>query len=273
MPTPSAHVPVTLGCASFRSLELGPATVVEASFPAGSVLPRHSHERGSVAVMMDGCFDLDLRTTTRHCAPTAVFTEPAGSSHTNRMGTAGARVVVVQPDPADDEFFRPFAHLLREPTHRYHAGVAGRASQLAGELTAADDLGALAAEGLVIEMLVMLARLAPNGHRPPPAWVWRMQELVHARFAETIRLTDLAREVGIHPAHLARGFKNQFGVTVGSYVRRLRLDWAAVELARSDTSLARVALAAGFADQSHFTRAFRRYTGLTPSVYRRTTRG
>ena len=62
-------------------------------------------------------------------------------------------------------------------------------------------------------------------------------------------------------------------MTVGTYVRRLRLDWAARELARSDTALARVALVAGFADQSHFTRAFRGYTGLTPSVYRATTQG
>ena len=273
MSTPSGHVPVTLGCASSRSLDLGPATVVEASFAAFSVLPRHSHERGSVAVMMDGSFDLELRTTTRHCAPTAVFIEPAGSSHTNRMGTAGARVVVVQPNPADEEFFRPFAHLLEEPTHRYHAGVTARAAQLAGELTAADDLGALAAEGLVIDMLVTLARLAPGGRRPAPKWLWRVQELLHARFGETVRLADLASDVGVHPAHLARAFKSQFGVTVGTYVRRLRLDWAARELARSDTALARVALVAGFADQSHFTRAFRGYTGLTPSVYRATTQG
>jgi AraC-like DNA-binding protein len=59
---------------------------------------------------------------------------------------------------------------------------------------------------------------------------------------------------------------------MGSYVRRLRLDWAARELVRSETSLAGVALEAGFADQSHFTRFFKRHTGLTPQAYRRAMR-
>ena len=119
-----------------------------------------------------------------------------------------------------------------------------------------------------MEILVALTRLGRPRHRVPPAWLWRAQELLHARFSETVRLADVAREVAVHPAHLARVFKGQFGISVGSYVRRLRLDWAAVELERSDTSLAGVALTAGFADQSHFTRAFKRQLGITPSAFR-----
>jgi AraC family transcriptional regulator len=90
---------------------------------------------------------------------------------------------------------------------------------------------------------------------------------------QPVRLAELAREVSVHPAHLARAFRQQFGTSVGGYVRRLRLDWAAAELERSETALAAIALAAGFADQSHFTRSFRRYTGFTPGAYRRGRRG
>ena len=273
MPSASGNVPITLGSPSFHDLDLGPATVTDAWFPARTVLPRHMHERASVVVMMEGSFDLELASATRHCGPTAVFSEPAGSAHTNRMGTAGAHVVVVQPDPREDDLFRPFAAVLEQPTHRYHGGLAARASQLARELRAADDLGALAAEGIVMEMLIALTRLGPTTRRRPPAWLGRAQELLHARFGETVRLADVAREVAVHPAHLARAFRDHLGISVGGYVRRLRLDWSAGELERSDTSLAGIAPAAGFADQSHFTRVFRRYIGFTPSVYRRTKRG
>ena len=50
---------------------------------------------------------------------------------------------------------------------------------------------------------------------------------------------------------------------MGEYARSLRLEWAASRLALDDASLAQVALEAGFADQSHFTRAFRRHAGVT----------
>ena len=58
-------------------------------------------------------------------------------------------------------------------------------------------------------------------------------------------------------------------MTLGSYVRNLRLEWVAARLLSSEEPLASLALAAGFADQSHLTRAFKRYSGLTPRAYRR----
>jgi AraC-like DNA-binding protein len=51
-------------------------------------------------------------------------------------------------------------------------------------------------------------------------------------------------------------------------VRRLRVEWAASRLVSSDTPLSRLALEAGFVDQSHFTRAFKGRFGITPARYR-----
>jgi AraC family transcriptional regulator len=269
MSMPIRSVPVTMGSPSFRSLELDSFGVIEAWFPAKALLPRHSHERPCVAVMLDGSFDLRFPGKCFDCSPPTVFTEPAGETHANCIGCGGAHVLVVQPNPAHSELLRPFAGLLNRATHQRHPGMAERALRLAGELDGIDDLSALAAEGIVLEMLVGLTRGGRRGARGLPRWLLQAQQLLHECFAEPIRIADVARSVGVHPAHLARGFRTHFRLSMGSYVRRLRLDWAAAELVRSDRSLAALALAAGFADQSHFTRFFKRHTGFTPNTYRR----
>jgi AraC family transcriptional regulator len=82
------------------------------------------------------------------------------------------------------------------------------------------------------------------------------------------RLADVAQVAGVHPMHLARLFRERFGYSMGEFVRRRRIAWACGQLAGSEATIAAIALAAGFADQAHFTRTFRRITGCTPSWYR-----
>ena len=82
-------------------------------------------------------------------------------------------------------------------------------------------------------------------------------------------MRSLAKEAGVHPVHVARVFRRQHGTTVAGYVRKLRVAWAQEELLRPGATTVEVALAAGFADQSHFARVFRRVVGLTPGQWRR----
>jgi AraC family transcriptional regulator len=93
-------------------------------------------------------------------------------------------------------------------------------------------------------------------------------ELLHERFRETPSVTEIAASVGVHPSHLARSFRAYYRESLGECVRRLRLEWAASRLVRADVPLATLANEAGFVDQSHFTRAFKRRFGLTPARYR-----
>jgi len=80
-------------------------------------------------------------------------------------------------------------------------------------------------------------------------------------------LTELAAEVGVHPAHLSRALQVR-GETVGEYLRRRRVEQAERALA-GPRPLAEIAADAGFADQAHFTRVFRRHFGMTPAARRR----
>jgi AraC-like DNA-binding protein len=93
------------------------------------------------------------------------------------------------------------------------------------------------------------------------------------RFCEALRFDALAVELGCERTALARAFRARFRVSMGEYVRELRVAEVQRRLARGDdASLAEIALRCGFADQSHCTRVFRRLTGTTPAAWGRARR-
>ncbi len=141
--------------------------------------------------------------------------------------------------------------------------------RLAAELRATDAAAPLAAEGLALELLAAASREeASRRIDRAPSWLSSAEDLLRARVGDCVRLSELANEIGVPPVQVARAFRARYGVSVGEYGRRTRVEWAAAEIARGDRSLAEIATEAGFADQSHFTRLFKRYLGTTPGQYR-----
>jgi AraC family transcriptional regulator len=128
-------------------------------------------------------------------------------------------------------------------------------------------------EDVRLELLARAAReRQERRRRARGAWLRDVRDLIRARIPATPSLSELAAHAGVHPAHLARTFRGEYGLTVGQYTRLLRVEWAAVQLASTDITLAELARAAHFADQSHFTRVFKRYMGVPPGAYRRAVR-
>lgn len=134
-------------------------------------------------------------------------------------------------------------------------------------LVASVEIGTVLRE-LVRQLLAAVGRFAADQQPVQANWLGEARDLLRTRTPAPLSLGELAAAVGVHPVHLARSFRREFGMTVSQYSRALRLDWAAAQLA-GEAPLARIALEAGFADQSHFTRAFRGYTGMTPGRYRK----
>jgi AraC-like DNA-binding protein len=194
-----------------------------------------------------------------------------GDRHSNTVGSGGARVLALLPDPRAEELLGACAPLLDSVHHWRHGGVAGLGRRLALELRSEDAAARLALEGLALEALALGLRSGTRtgGGTRPPAWVRRGVDLLHDRFLERIDLLDLARELGVDPQRLSVSFRAAFGVSPGTSQRRLCLDWAARQLIESELPIGTVALRAGFYDQAHFTRQFRRHTGETPGAYRR----
>ncbi len=79
---------------------------------------------------------------------------------------------------------------------------------------------------------------------------------------------EMAARAGVTPSHFCRIFKKANGVSPHQYVIKARLERAQHLLSQTDTTISQVAELMGFTSQSHFTRAFKQFTGRTPSDFR-----
>ncbi|HEX8230616.1 MAG TPA: AraC family transcriptional regulator [Chloroflexia bacterium] len=272
---PDVSAPIATGSVDLSILEVGGFRVTDAVFPPGLRLASHYHERTCFAVVLEGSLDKAFPRAEYYSPASTAITMPAEERHRDHFERAGAHMLVIEPDPGSEELVRPCARLLGQVSHFRDGGVVALAWRMSREFRNPDAVSHLMLEGLALEMLGAAARLhtgTPTDRRPPQ-WLATAEESLRARFMERLQVAQLASEVGVHPVHLARAFKLHFGESLGQYVRRLRLDWAATQLATSEIALTDLAGMAGFADQSHLTRAFKRHTGFTPAQYRQNSVG
>jgi AraC family transcriptional regulator len=95
-----------------------------------------------------------------------------------------------------------------------------------------------------------------------------IEEYIDVHLEKDLSVEELASHLGISPSYFARSFRSSVGLAPHSYVMRRRLLRAQELLARTELPLTDIALATGFADQSHFSRRFHEMTGMPPRTFR-----
>lgn len=97
----------------------------------------------------------------------------------------------------------------------------------------------------------------------------RAMACIHTHYAGPLTREDIAERIGISADYLTDCFRQEFGITPMTYIRRYRIRQACELLLSTDQSITQVAMNVGFSDSAHFTRTFLREIGLTPKAYRR----
>jgi AraC-like DNA-binding protein len=129
--------------------------------------------------------------------------------------------------------------------------------------------GALLVLDRTVRAALRFAGAMPDRHhdRARRERVAAVQEAIATRFGERLTLTDLARTAGCSSFHLARIFRARTGTTIHAHLTQVRLR-AAMERLGPRADLAGLSFELGFSSHSHFTSAFRRAFGATPSAVR-----
>ncbi len=207
--------------------------------------------------------------TVLHQAPASVGVYPAGL----RARTVGvnSRYVQVCWKP---ELYRAIApHLPILPRIDFAFSEDPLLRQLARSLVEEVGQGTmdrLLADSLMAAIAMRVAQrvAAPPEPDLPPPRLRRVLDYIEAHLDQELTLAELAGVACLSPCHLSRSFKQAVGTGPQRYTVRRRVERAKALLRGSDASLASIAAAVGFADQSHFTAAFRQEIGLTPGRFR-----
>jgi AraC family transcriptional regulator len=233
--------------------------LVRKEYSAGFVMPAHSHERWKICLTLSGLHSDLERGVRRHKGPSFLSVLPPGERHSSVFSETTKCFHI----EFDEDFVSPTLGLIYVADGR----IPILAHRINAEFGSSDTSSALLIQGLSLELLAFLGR-AKSDSAARPQWLDKSAALLRERRSDAVTAAEIAAEIGVHPVHLSRQFKRHFGMNMGEYLRETKVKLACDEL-RSGKSLVEIAAAAGFADQSHFTRVFKKIVGETPGEFRK----
>ena len=241
----------------------------EKAYSARARLPTHAHELSHFCFVLAGTYKEEIGRKHFERGPATLVYYPPDVCHGEEHFACG-RHFLVEIDRKGFETISDYGAHLVDPVLLREDYSVWLAARMYREFREGDQFSPLVLESISTELLIAaLRQCAPRSERKPPLWLERVKECLRENFSEPPTLSELARAVEIHPTHLARVFRRFEHCTVGDYLRKVRISYARQRILESSEPLVEIGLAAGFADQTHFTRSFKRITGMTPTEFRR----
>jgi AraC family transcriptional regulator len=236
--------------------------------PSSLSLPVHDHAQAYFSLLLAGDYLESVGGKEWRYRPFDAGFHPARLPHRDSIGAAGARFLCLEVSAGS--LAAADLRLSNAPT-LLPADVAVQLLRLHRPLMLG-ILSALDCENAVWELCGEVSDEPRYAERRRPAWLSRSLELIEEEFGKPLTVQEVARRSGIHPVHLSREFRRRFGESLGEYTNKVRVRHACALMMCDDESLAAVAAATGFTDQSHLCRVFKSLLGCTPSEFRRSAR-
>lgn len=230
-------------------------------------LPMHAHQNAYFCWIRQGHFAERYGQRQRQCKPGMLVFHPPEEQHSERIESECSSSFNIEMEPGWLQWATAHSPIPLEPRVVEQGEQCHLVERLYREMEINDNASSLAIQGLTLELLAGLVR-SHKAEPQLPFWLQRVKQVLHDRFQHRLNWHDLATVAGVHPVYLGQCFRKHFHCTPGDYQRRLRVEWAKRQLLETDLPLVEIALQAGFADQSHLTRAFKKQTGKTPRAFR-----
>jgi AraC-like DNA-binding protein len=230
--------------------------VFETDHRGCSAMRHHRHDFPFVTIVLDGAYVEVQDAVPEFCCDGTIVVHEACEEHADRFARDTRCLNVELPHAAGAAYPRGAVTLDRQALRDAVESVVRSFHDRTNDLSnAVSNLHA-----------ALLERSEPVRDRPH----WLRRALDEFAWAHPVPFREAAANAGVHETHFSRAFRRHVGMTANEYRACARVRLASKLLLTTTSSLARIALSAGFSDQSHLTRAFSRRLGLPPADYRRT---
>ncbi|HEY4128946.1 MAG TPA: AraC family transcriptional regulator [Gammaproteobacteria bacterium] len=237
--------------------EFSGATVRRTIDCSGAEVPEHAHDWPLLSLFVIGAYSNHTELGDRHIAGPSAVLYAAGAAHRNQAGADGFEQIEIEFDPAWLGY--------RLPENPISCWIGGQSS------VAAHGLASLCSRDVTEETLRgalqhFLERASPGADIRRPEWLEGITQNLKAD--PTRKVSALAAEAGLHPSWLGTAYRRIAGESLLDAAARFRIEHATRLLRETDAPFLRIAMEAGFCDQSHMIRTFRRVLGRLPSAVR-----
>jgi AraC family transcriptional regulator len=237
--------------------------------PRAQMAP-HQHDEVSMNIVVSGNFLERVGSVERiYARGTASFC-PAATMHSQHFGATGVRQISFRPRASWLDYLADCKTRLDEAPYMYSTIFRDLGDRLLDEIGRDDGFSAIACEGIMLQIVAAFGRARSEvvARTKPPAWLRTAREFIDENAFASLSMIQIAHEAGRHEIHLAREFRRFFGIPVGEYLRRLRIEKVEKLILGPQIPIGEIALSCGFASHAYLCRVFKAHFGVTPSEYR-----
>ena len=244
-------------------------SLVSDSYHAAEWQPPHDHEDLQITVVLRGTVEERVGRSVERASALSVVVKDPGVMHSDHFGPSGA--VAARLSLPHTTLAELVEHPGRALAWRWMHDPAVAIAFLRIVARAADGHRRFAAddEGILDLLAAISARYGAQAPVGVPRWLQDAVARIRDEWRPGLTVRDIARSAGVHPVYFARCVRRWYGVGAADLLRRSRLRHAARHVADGAPTIAQVAHATGFADESHLCREFSRTAGMPPARFRR----
>jgi AraC family transcriptional regulator len=256
---------------TFRNRTFRGISLTSLIYPGMEKHEKHSHEQALFCLSLKGAYSEQHGTRNITYPPGSIVFHPADEEHATEVNEGGSQVFVIEIGPEWIQRLEEYSCTPSTVIDLNHSEMSWYAKRMFYAFNEPGIDNDMQIEGLVLELLSCLVK--ENWKKfEVPFWLPKVLELLRSDFHQSLTIKYIAKEIGINPIQLSRTFRKCMRLSIAEYKSRLRVEFASEQLRCTSKDLRDVAMKAGFADQSHLTRLFKRFVGTTPAAYRQSFR-